>query len=85
MTKKQIENAKFDPFNVTATWPNGSYKQRSVGRLVLNKNPKNFFADVEQLALHPSNLVPGILLPADIIFKSRILSLDNNSKSSTGI
>lgn len=61
----------FDPFEVTELWKNDSYYTVQIGRLVLNKNPENHFEAIEQLAFNPSNLVPGIHGPIDILFDSR--------------
>lgn len=74
MTKHDLETADFDPFDVTRTWPRGRYPSYQVGRVVLNQNPKNMFAEIEQMALHPSNLVPGIVGPPDKLFQGRVIS-----------
>lgn len=60
MTQEQTENLAFNPFDVTKVWSHADYPLIPVGKLVLNKNPKNYFAEVEQLAFSPAHLVPGI-------------------------
>ena len=51
---------RFNPFDVTKVWPHSDYPLVVVGRLTLDRNPANFFAEIEQAAFQPSNLVPGI-------------------------
>ncbi len=60
MTPEEAEKYEFDPFDVTKVWFHGDYPLIPLGKLVLNKNPENFFAEVEQVAFAPSNFVPGI-------------------------
>jgi catalase len=51
---------RFNPFDVTKVWPHADYPPLTIGRLVLDRNPENYFAEVEQAAFEPSNMVPGI-------------------------
>lgn len=74
MTAKNLKEVDFDPFDVTKLWRNGTFHTVPIGRLVLNKNVENRFAEVEQSAFNPANLVPGILGPHDQIFKGRIIA-----------
>ncbi|KAL0840073.1 hypothetical protein ABMA28_015392 [Loxostege sticticalis] len=74
LTPEDVKNAGFDVFDVTRFLPHDKYPLIPVGKLVLNKNPINFFAEIEQLALCPSNLVPKILGGVDKMFESRIFS-----------
>ena len=69
-----VKNADFDVFDVSKVLPEDRYPLRIVGRFVLNKNPVNYFAEVEQLAFCPGNLVPGILGSPDKLFEARRLS-----------
>lgn len=71
MTEKQITKVNFNPFDVTRTWDNGTYETVTIGRIVINRNPDNFFSDVEQSAYNPGNLVPGIPGPPEEMFKTR--------------
>ncbi|KAG7304645.1 hypothetical protein JYU34_009985 [Plutella xylostella] len=64
----------FDPFDVTRLWGNGTYHTVEVGRLVLDRNVDNHFAQVEQAAFNPNHLVPGIAGPRDQLFRGRILA-----------
>lgn len=65
---------RFNPFDVTKVWPQADYPPIEVGRLVLDRNPANFFAEVEQAGFSPGNLVPGIGLSPDKMLMGRIFS-----------
>lgn len=65
---------RFNPFDLTKVWPHGDYPLIEVGRMVLDRNPENFFAEVEQAAFSPSNLVPGIGLSPDKMLMGRVFS-----------
>jgi catalase len=65
---------RFNPFDLTKVWPHGDYPPIQVGRMVLDRNPEHFFAEVEQSGFSPSNLVPGIGLSPDKMLMGRIFS-----------
>jgi catalase len=65
---------RFNPFDLTKVWPHADYPEITVGRLVLDRNPENFFAEVEQASFNPSNLVPGTGLSPDRMLMGRIFS-----------
>jgi catalase len=65
---------RFNPFDLTKVWPHADYAQVQVGRMVLDRNPANFFAEVEQAGFSPANLVPGIGLSPDKMLMGRIFS-----------
>jgi catalase len=65
---------RFNPFDLTKVWPKGDYPLIPVGRLTLNRNPENFFAQIEQAAFAPSNFVPGIAASPDKMLQARIFS-----------
>ncbi len=60
MPEADAEKVPYHPFDLTKVWPKKDYPLIEVGEFELNRNPENFFADVEQSAFAPSNLVPGI-------------------------
>mmetsp|Transcript_18216 Transcript_18216/g.31013 ORF Transcript_18216/g.31013 Transcript_18216/m.31013 type:complete len:494 (-) Transcript_18216:92-1573(-) len=68
------EKYKFDIFDVTKVWPHSDYPLIEVGKLVLNENPSNYFAEIEQAAFSPSSLVPGIEPSPDKMLQGRLLS-----------
>ncbi|MBW1933321.1 MAG: catalase [Deltaproteobacteria bacterium] len=57
---EQAKEYRFDPFDVTKVWFHTDFPPLTIGRMVLNRNPKNYFAEVEQSAFSPANFVPGI-------------------------
>ncbi len=60
MDPKDEDKFDFDPLDVTKIWPEHLFPLQPVGRMVLNKNPDNFFNENEQLAFCPSLVVPGV-------------------------
>lgn len=60
MEEKDAENYRFDILDVTKVWPHSDYPLIPVGKMVLNRNPVNYFAEVEQVAFSPAHVVPGI-------------------------
>jgi catalase len=65
---------RFNPFDVTKAWPHADYPPVTIGRLVLNRNPLNHFAEVEQAAFEPANMVPGIGPSPDKMLMGRMFS-----------
>lgn len=74
MTPEQAKDYRFDILDITKVWPHGDFPLIEVGRLVLDRNPKNYFAEVEQAAFCPGNLVPGIAASPDKMLQARIFS-----------
>ena len=60
MSEKDAANYEWNVYDVTKVWPHSDYPLIPVGKLVLNRNPLNYFAEVEQSAFCPSHMVPGI-------------------------
>ena len=75
MTFDQAETWRFNPFDLTKVWPHADFPLRPVGEIVLNRNPRNYFAEVEQLAFSPAHLVPGIEPSPDKMLQARWLDL----------
>ncbi|CAG9562405.1 unnamed protein product [Danaus chrysippus] len=71
MTFDDVKNVDYNPFEINRIWKKGTYFTKTVGRLVLDRNPDNYFRVVEQSAFNPANLVPGIPGPMDSMFHSR--------------
>jgi catalase len=74
----------FDPLDATKTWPEAKFPLLPVGRMVLNRNPENFFAEVEQAAFCPASVVPGIELSADKLLQGRIFSYADTQRYRLG-
>ncbi|MGE0338283.1 MAG: catalase [Xanthobacteraceae bacterium] len=75
----------YNPFDLTKVWPHGDYPLIEVGMLELNRNPENYFAEVEQAALAPSNIVPGIGHSPDKMLQARIFSYADAHRYRIGI
>ena len=74
-----------NPFDVTKVWPHGDYPLRDVGRLTLDRNPANYFADVEQAAFDPANFVPGIGPSPDKMLQGRLFAYGDAHRYRLGI
>jgi catalase len=74
MPFEEAADYRFNPFDLTKVWPHGDYPPIQVGRLVLDRNPENFFAEVEQAGFSPANLVPGTGLSPDKMLMARVFS-----------
>lgn len=74
MPLEDVPNYRFDPFDLTKVWSHKDYPLIEVGRMVLNKNPDNYFAQIEQAAFEPSNVVPGIWFSPDKMLQGRIFA-----------
>ncbi len=74
MTQEQAERFRWNPFDLTKVWPHAEHPLIEVGELELNRNPENYFAEVEQAAFKPSALVPGIGPSPDKMLQARLMS-----------
>ena len=74
MTEEQAKQTPFNPFDLTKVWPHGDYPLIDVGVMELNRNADNYFAEIEQAAFSPSNVVPGIGYSPDKMLQARVFS-----------
>lgn len=74
MTEEQAKSFPWNPFDLTKVWPHADYPLIEVGTLQLNRNPENYFAEVEQASFSPSALVPGIGPSPDKVLQARLMS-----------
>ena len=74
MPEKEAEKTPYNPFDLTKVWPHGDYPTIDVGIMELNRNPDNYFAEVELAAFSPSNIVPGIGFSPDKMLQARVFS-----------
>lgn len=74
MPEKDAENYRYDITDITKIWPHGDYPMIPIGKLTLNRNPINYFAEVEQVAFSPGNTVPGIEFSHDRVLMARIFA-----------
>jgi catalase len=84
MTPEQAEKYRFDPFDLTKVWPHADFPPIVIGRLVLNRNPENYFAEVEQAAFSPANFVPGIGASPDKMLQGRLFSYHDTHRHRLG-
>lgn len=84
MTFKEAETFPFNPFDLTKVWPHEDYPLIPVGKLVLNRNPVNYFAEVEQIAFDPSNMPPGIEPSPDKMLQGRLFSYPDTHRHRLG-
>jgi len=76
---------RIDPFDVTKVWPYADYPLIEIGRLVLDRNPANYFAEVEQAAFNPANFVPGIGPSPDRLLQGRLFSYGDTQRYRLGV
>lgn len=76
---------RFNPFDLTKVWPHADYPMIRVGRLVLDRNPANFFAEIEQAAFEPSALVPGIGVSPDKMLLGRMFAYADTHRHRIGV
>ena len=74
MPEADVGKHWYNPFDLTKVWPHADYPPIDVGVLELNRNPENYFAEIEQAAFSPSNIVPGIGFSPDKMLQARIFS-----------
>lgn len=84
MTFEQAACLPYDPFDLTKVWRHSQFPLHEVGRLVLNRNPKDYFAEVEQLAFSPSHMVPGIEPSPDKMLQARLFSYPDTHRHRLG-
>jgi catalase len=75
---------RINPFDLTKVWPHGDYPQITIGRLVLDRNPENYFAEVEQAAFEPANFVRGIGPSPDKMLLGRLFSYPDTHRHRIG-
>jgi len=84
MTFEQAEKYKWNPFDVTKIWPQTEFSLITVGKMVLNRNPDNYFAQVEQMAFAPAHMVPGVEPSPDKMLQGRLFSYPDTHRHRLG-
>lgn len=74
MPVAEADSYRFDVLDITKVWPHADYPPIVIGKLVLDRNPDNYFAETEQAAFNPSNFVPGVGPSADKMLQGRLFS-----------
>lgn len=84
MTYEHAQKSSFNPFDLTKIWSHSEYPLHEVGRMVLDTNPDNYFAQVEQLAFSPSHMIPGIEPSPDKMLQARLFSYPDTHRHRLG-
>jgi catalase len=85
MPEKDADKTMYNPFDLTKVWPHKDYPLIDVGVMELNRNLENYFADVEQSAFSPANVVPGISQSPDKMLQFRIFSYADAHRYRLGV
>ncbi|MGY6021252.1 catalase [Streptomyces spinosirectus] len=85
MPAAEAADYRFNPFDLTKVWPHKDYPLQRVGRLVLDRNPDNVFAEVEQAAFSPNNFVPGIGPSPDKMLQGRLFAYADAHRYRLGV
>ena len=85
MNDAQAKAFPFNPFDLTKVWPKAAFPLIEVGFFELNRNPENFFAEVEQAAFSPANIVPGIGFSPDKMLQARLFSYGDAQRYRLGV
>ncbi|WP_233238676.1 catalase [Bordetella sp. LUAb4] len=85
MPEADARTLPYHPFDLTKVWPKKDYPLIEVGVMELDRNPENFFADVEQSAFAPSNLVPGIGISPDKVLQARMFAYSDAQRYRLGV
>ena len=84
MPLEDANTYRFDPFDVTKVWSQKDYPLIEVGRMVLNRNPENYFAEVEQATFSPGSFVPGIEASPDKMLQGRLFAYSDAHRYRVG-
>lgn len=85
MPEKEASEVPYNPFDLTKVWPHGDYPLLDVGVMELNRNPENYFAEVEQAAFNPASIVPGIGFSPDKMLQGRLFSYGDAQRYRLGV
>ncbi len=85
MPEKDAASYRFHPFDLTKVWLKNDYPLIEVGVIELNRNPENYFADVEQAAFNPANVVPGIGFSPDKMLQGRLFTYGDAQRYRLGV
>ena len=85
MPEEDALKVPYHPFDLTKVWPKGDYPLIEVGEWELNRNPENYFQDVEQAAFNPAQVVPGISFSPDRMLQGRLFSYGDTQRYRLGV
>jgi catalase len=85
MPEQDAATVPYNPFDLTKVWPHKDYPLIEVGEIEFNRNPENYFAEVEQAAFNPGNIVPGIGFSPDKMLQGRLFSYGDAQRYRLGV
>lgn len=85
MPEAEAATYHINPFDLTKVWPHADYPVIEIGELELNRNPKNYFAEIEQSAFEPRNVVPGMGFSPDKMLQGRLISYPDAHRYRLGV
>lgn len=85
MPESDAASLPYNPFDLTKVWPHKDYPLIEVGVMELNRNPENYFAEVEQAAFNPASVVPGISFSPDKMLQGRLFSYGDAQRYRLGV
>ncbi|GKZ43759.1 hypothetical protein AbraIFM66951_005235 [Aspergillus brasiliensis] len=85
MSPEEAEKYKWNIFDMTKVWSHKEFPLQQIGRLTMNRNPRNYFADIEQAAFSPSTMVPGIAASADPVLQARLFAYPDAARYRLGV
>ncbi|KFY69737.1 hypothetical protein V499_09789 [Pseudogymnoascus sp. VKM F-103] len=85
MKPDEAEKYRWDIFDMTKVWPHKDFPLQEVGKLTLNRNAQNYFAEIEQAAFSPSTMVPGIAPTADPMLQARMFAYPDAARYRLGV
>lgn len=85
MTPEQAARLPYHPFDVTKVWFHGDFPLIPVGKFVLNRNPSNYFAEIEQIAFDPAHFIPGIEPSPDRMLQARLFAYGDTQRYRLGV
>ncbi|MEH0875542.1 catalase [Pectobacterium cacticida] len=85
MPEAEASKVPYNPFDLTKVWPHGDYPLIDVGYFELNRNPDNYFSEVEQAAFNPAHVVPGIGFSPDKMLQGRLFSYGDAARYRLGV
>ncbi len=85
MTDAEASAFPFNPFDLTKVWPHADFPLIEVGEMILNRNPQNYFAEVEQAAFNPAQVVPGVGFSPDKMLQGRLFAYGDAQRYRLGV
>jgi len=85
MPENEAGSYRINPFDLTKVWPHGDYPLIEVGQIELNRNADNYFAEIEQAAFNPANIVPGLSFSPDKMLQGRLFSYGDAQRYRLGV